>query len=229
MIFIGLPLTLSLYFLIKKLNKIKPLPIFNPVLLPSILVMLLIIFTDYSLEDYELGCKPLQILLEPSIVALAIPLYVHSKEIFRNAFPIIFCCFMSVLISITLALVSCHIMDVDRTLAISIATRSITTPLAISVSQILGGITSVAVAIVCIVGILGAIIGFPLLKLFKVTNYKAQGLAIGACSHAIGTACANEHGPTQGAYSSLALVLCGILTVIFAPIIVFIIEFFLNK
>ena len=88
-----------------------------------------------------------------------------------------------------------------------------------SVSSSLGGIASVAAAIVVLVGILGAVIGFPLLRLFGVTDPQAQGLAMGACSHAVGTAAAAERGTIQGAFSSLALVMCGILTAILTPLL----------
>ena len=90
----------------------------------------------------------------------------------------------------------------------SIATKSITTPLAMSVSQSLGGIPAIAAAVVVVVGILGALAGYPLLKLMRVTDPEAQGLAMGACAHAIGTAASAEQGVTQGAFSSLAMVVC---------------------
>ena len=88
-----------------------------------------------------------------------------------------------------------------------------------SVSSSLGGVAAIAAAIVVLVGILGAVIGFPLLRLFRVTDPQAQGLAIGACSHAVGTAAAAERGTTQGAFSSLAMVVCGVLTGILAPVL----------
>ena len=101
-------------------------------------------------------------------------------------------------------------MGADPALLASIATKSITTPLAMSVSQSLGGIPAIAAAVVVVVGILGALAGYPLLKLMRVTDPEAQGLAMGACAHAIGTAASAEQGVTQGAFSSLAMVVCGV-------------------
>jgi putative effector of murein hydrolase len=88
-----------------------------------------------------------------------------------------------------------------------------------SVSQSLGGIPAIAAAIVVVVGVLGALIGFPLLKLFGVTDPEAQGIAMGSAAHAVGTAAAAEQGITQGAFSSLAMVVCGILTALIAPLL----------
>ena len=102
-------------------------------------------------------------------------------------------------------------------IAYALTTRSITTPLAISATNELGGIPSIAVAIVCIAGICGAVMGFPLMKRLKITDPRAQGLAIGSCSHAVGTSSAQEYGVVQGSYSSLALILCGIITSVVAP------------
>ncbi len=89
-------------------------------------------------------------------------------------------------------------------------------------------VISILIAVVIMVGISGAVIGFPLLKLFGVTDPQAQGLAMGACSHAIGTAAATERGTTQGAFSSLALVVCGILTSLIAPVMFAIYGFILG-
>lgn len=217
MIYLGIPLTLALYFLTKKMYVFKRLPFINPVLMPCLVIIPLILYTGYTLDDYQQGTMPLRWMLEPSIVALAIPLYLQFKEIKKQAVSILVCCFISAIISITSAVLICHFLGVDHKIACSLAARSVTTPLAISTADQTGGIATIAVAVVCIVGIGGSIIGFPLLKAFKITDPKAQGLAIGACSHAVGTSAAQEHGVVQGSYSSLALVLCGIITSLIAP------------
>ena len=200
MIYIALPLTLLLYALTKKMYAFRRIPLLNPVLIPCILIIILLISADLSLEDYQTGTSALTFLLEPSIVALAIPLYLQFKEIKKQAVLILLCC-----------------LGIDRMIAYALTTRSITTPLAISATNELGGIPSIAVAIVCIAGICGAVMGFPLMKRLKITDPRAQGLAIGSCSHAVGTSSAQEYGVVQGSYSSLALILCGIITSVVAP------------
>ena len=217
MIYIALPLTLLLYALTKKMYAFRRIPLLNPVLIPCILIIILLISADLSLEDYQTGTSALTFLLEPSIVALAIPLYLQFKEIKKQAVLILLCCLLSVFISVTSAVFICHFLGIDRMIAYALTTRSITTPLAISATTELGGIPSIAVAIVCIAGICGAVMGFPLMKRLKITDPRAQGLAIGSCSHAVGTSSAQEYGVVQGSYSSLALILCGIITSVVAP------------
>ena len=217
--YLAIPLTLLLYWITRQLYRRLPLPFINPVLIPMLLLMGLISYFGLSLADYQAGAHPIHLLLEPAVVALAIPLYQQASQIRARLKPILICCSLSVLISILVTFVSCSLMPVPPGGVRSIATRSITTPLAMSVSTSLGGIAAIAAAIVVLVGILGAVIGFPLLKLFGVTDPQAQGLAMGACSHAVGTAAAAERGTSQGAFASLALVACGLLTAILAPIL----------
>ena len=217
--YLAIPLTLLLYWLTRALYRLKPLPFINPVLIPMLLIMALLSYFGLSLADYQAGARPIHLLLEPAVVALAIPLYQQIGQIRAQLKPILICCLISVLIAVGMTFVLCTLLPTDPKIVASIATRSITTPLAMSVSSSLGGIASVAAAIVVLVGILGAVIGFPLLKLFGVTDPQAQGLAMGACSHAVGTAAAAERGTIQGAFSSLALVMCGILTAILTPLL----------
>ena len=217
--YLAIPLTLLFYWLTRRLYQRFPLPFINPVLIPMLLLMAIIAGLGLSLEQFERGAHPIHLLLEPAVVALAIPLYQQIGQIRAQLKPILICCLISVLIAVSMTFVICTLLPTDPKIVASIATRSITTPLAMSVSSSLGGIASVAAAIVVLVGILGAVIGFPLLRLFGVTDPQAQGLAMGACSHAVGTAAAAERGTIQGAFSSLALVMCGILTAILTPLL----------
>ena len=214
--YLAIPLTLTLYWLTRQLYRRLPLPFINPVLIPMLLLMGLIGYFGLSLSDYQAGAHPIHLLLEPAVVALAIPLYQQASQIKARLKPILICCSLSVLISVLLTLITCSLLPVPPEIVSSIATRSITTPLAMSVSTSLGGIAAIAAAIVVLVGILGAVIGFPLLKLFGVTELID---ALAACSHAVGTAAAAERGTSQGAFASLALVACGLLTAILAPIL----------
>lgn len=219
MLYIALPLTLFCYWASRKLYQRFPLPIMNPLLISMLVLMALIHFGHFSLDEYEEGSWIINWLLKPAVVALAIPLYQQAIHIRAKIKPILICCSLSVVISVLTSMVICHSLGIDKKLMISIANRSITTPLAMSVSESLGGIPSIAAACVIMVGILGAVVGFPILKLLGVTDPQAQGLAIGSCSHAVGTSAANEKGVTEGAFSSLALVVCGILTSLIAPIL----------
>ncbi|MFM5464253.1 LrgB family protein [Aeromonas simiae] len=219
MFWLALPLTVVLYSLTRTLYRHLSWPVINPVLLPTLVIVALLLMFHLPLEQYQQGTTPLTILLEPAVVALALPLYQQARQIRAKLKPILICCLLSVLISVITTLLIGYLLGADITMLASIATKSITTPLAMSVSQSLGGIPAIAAAVVVIVGVTGALIGFPLLKLLRVTDPEAQGLAMGACAHAIGTAASAEQGVTQGAFSSLAMVVCGILTALTAPLL----------
>lgn len=196
---LAIPLTLALYFATRALYRRLPWPIINPVLVPTAVIIGLLLWFDLPLEQYERGSSPITMLLEPAVVALALPLYQQARQIQAKLKPILICTLASVLISVCTTLLIGHFMGTDPALLASLATKSITTPLAMSVSQSIGGIPAIAAAVVVVVvGIVGALIGYPLLKLLKVTDPEAQGLAMGACAHAIGTATSAEKGITQG-------------------------------
>ncbi len=218
----ALPLTVFLYLLVRFIQNKTHWAIFNPLLIPMIIIIALLLCTDSKPEDYQHGAQLISWLLDPAVVALAIPLYLKFKMIKSQAIPILICCTISIFISFVIAYVSCHILNVEAKMIPTIGARSITTPLAMDVSSRLGGIASISACIVCCVGIVGAVIGFPLMKLFHIRNKKAQGLAMGSCAHAVGTSTANEHGEIEGAYSSLGLIVCGILTTFLATPIFFI-------
>lgn len=219
MFWLAIPLTLALYFLTRALYRRLPWPVINPVLLPTAVIIGLLLWLELPLEQYQRGTFPITSLLEPAVVALALPLYQQARQIRARFKPILLCTLASVLISVCTTLLIGHLMGTDPALLASLATRSITTPLAMSVSQSLGGIPAIAAAVVVVVGICGALIGYPLLRLLRVTDPEAQGLAMGACAHAIGTATSAEQGVTQGAFSSLAMVVCGVLTAAIAPLL----------
>ncbi|PJG57885.1 LrgB family protein [Aeromonas cavernicola] len=219
MFWLAIPLTLALYVATRALYRYLPWPIINPVLVPTAVIIGLLLWFPLPLADYQSGTRPITALLEPAVVALALPLYQQARQIQAKLKPIVICTLASVLISICTTLLIGHLMGADPSLLASLATKSITTPLAMSVSESIGGIPAIAAAMVVVVGISGALLGYPLLKLIKVTDPEAQGLAMGACAHAIGTAASAEKGVTQGAFASLAMVMCGILTAAVAPLL----------
>ena len=164
MLYLALPLTVLCYWLSRKLYQRFPLPIMNPLLISMIVLMSLLHFGHFPLNDFQSGTWIINWLLKPAVVALALPLYQQVIHIKHKIKPILICCSLSVVISILTSMVICRSLGIEEQITRSIATRSITTPLAMSVSESLGGIPSIAAAVVVIVGIFGAIIGFPLLK-----------------------------------------------------------------
>ena len=217
MLWLAIPLTALLYLAVKKLARRYKSPLVNSIMLPALAIIGFMVFTGQDSSAYQAGTKPLNLLLELAVVAFALPLYQQAAKIRQQLWPIVLCCSISALISVGTTLILGGILHAQPQLLASIATKSITTPLAMSVSASMGGIPAIAAGLVIIVGMMGAMIGFPLLKLAGVTHPEAQGLAMGASAHAIGTGAAAEVGAVQGAFASLAMVMCGIATALLAP------------
>lgn len=221
----AIPMTVFLYIVVRHFQIKTKLAILNPLLIPAIIIVITIIITKVEPIAYQKGTQIITALLEPAVVVLAIPLYQKFNLIKKQALLILICCTLSIILSYLISSVSCYFANVDHSMIPTMGARSITTPLAMDVSDRTGGIKAITACIVCIVGIMGAIIGFPLMKLFKVRNKKAQGLAMGACAHAVGTSAATEKGLTEGAFSSLSLIVCGVLTTLLATPIFLLLNF----
>lgn len=217
MLWLAIPLTVVLYLLVKQLARRYKSPLINTIMLPALAIIALLLLTGQSSADYQAGARPLTMLLELAVVCFALPLYQQAAKIRQRLWPIVVCCSLSALISVGTTLLIGGLMQAQPRLLASIATKSITTPLAMSVTQTMGGIPAIAAGLVIIVGMVGAVIGFPLLRWAGIHHPEAQGLAMGASAHAIGSGAAADVGAAQGAFASLAMVVCGIATAVLAP------------
>lgn len=196
----------------------------NPLLL-SILVLISVLFglgLDY--QDYAVANQPLRWLLEPAVVILALPLFNQLHTIRQQLKPLLLSCLAGVMISLSSTLAIALALGADRALILSLLPKSVTSPIAMAIAEQTGGQPTLAAAVVIVVGLLGALGGFSLLTIGGIRDPHAQGLAIGSSAHAIGTARAMEEGAQQGSFSSLALVLCGIITALLAPFAVLVLD-----
>lgn len=198
-------------------NKLK-WPILNPLLLSVIFVMIFIGVTGVSVQSYQESANVLSYLLTPATVCLAVPLYEQFSLLKKNVRAVLIGIASGAVASLLCVLAMCKLFSLPYELYATLLPKSITTAIGMGVSGELGGITTITVAVIIITGILGNIIGETVLKIFKVTEPIARGLALGTSAHAIGTAKALELGRVEGAMSSLAIAVCGLLTVILAPI-----------
>ena len=218
MIYLYLIATVLVFLVFRKLLSPMKSPLANPLLVSIIFFIGLFSFTPLIYQDYATANLPFIWLLEPAVVALAIPLFSQVKQIKKQFKAIIISCCLGVVIAISTCLSTALLLTDDKILLLSLLPKSVTSPIAMAVANEIGGLASLAAAVVIAVGLLGALGGFSLLKLCKITNPQAQGLAMGCSAHAIGTAKAIEVGKEQGAFSSLALVISGILTAVLAPL-----------
>ncbi|NWG45454.1 MAG: LrgB family protein [Alphaproteobacteria bacterium] len=195
-------------------------PLANPVLIACLLVGAAVELTGTPAEAYLSAAAPLLFLLGPATVALAVPIFRDRRHILTARLPFLVALAAGSLTAILSALVLAGMMGAERATLLSIAPKSATTPIAIGVAEAVGGLPSLAAAIVILTGILGALVALPLFRLLKVRDVRAQGFAIGLAAHGIGTAHAFQHSQALGAYAGLGLGLNGVLTALIAPLIV---------
>ena len=156
-------------------------------------------------------CSIIKLLLAPATAVLALNIYQQRAILKRNFWPVVLGCFVGSLVSMLLVQVLCRLFQAEASLLNSLLPKSVTTAIAVSIAESSGGLPALTAASVIITGIEGAMLAPLFAKVFHVT-----GVAIGACSHAVGTSKALEIGPLQGAMSSIALCVCGIITSILA-------------
>lgn len=213
-----LALTFLIYFLAKSLQqKFSNKALLNPILISIIALISILSLCKIPYTSYEEASKMLMFWLKPAVVALGVPLYLQLARIRKDFLAIL----MSQIVACAVGIISvCLIakgLGASNSVIISLAPKSVTTPIAMEISETLHGIPSLTSVIVISVGILGSVLGFKTLSLVKIKNPYSQGLSMGTASHAVGTARAMEEGELYGAYASLGLVLNGVLTAMLTP------------
>lgn len=200
------------------LKKKFRLAIFNPLLMGVICVMgtLKVLQVDY--ESYEIGGRYISYLLTPATVCLAVPLYEQLKLLKENFRAVAAGILSGVLASLCSVWLFAKFFHLSQEMYVTLLPKSITTAIGMSVSEELGGIVTITVAVIIITGILGNMLADGLYKLLSIREPIAKGLALGTASHAIGTARAMEMGQVEGAMSSLAIAVAGLLTVVGASV-----------
>ena len=147
---------------------------------------------------------------------LALSIYNQRAILKEHFFPVLVGCLAGCLTSVGSILALCRLFHVDEALTASLMPKSVTTAIAMGIAESHGGVAGIAAAAVMVAGISGAVFAPSFAKLFRITEPVAEGLAIGSCSHALGTTRALELGPVQGAMSSIAICVCGIMTSVLA-------------
>lgn len=218
-IFFGIFLTIFMYQIAAAIQKKWPLPIFNPLLISMFAIIGILVVTKIPYETYEQGAKFIGNLLTPLTVCLAVPLYRQLKVLKENIAAVLISITCGCLAHIATMLVLAKVLGVEDVLRNSVLGKSVTTAIALGVTNELGGIQGITIIGVVVAGVMGPLVGPTVLRLARVKNPVAFGLGMGSASHAIGTSKALEIGEVEGAMSSLAIVVTGILTVIIVPIV----------
>ena len=194
------------------------LAVFNPLLISIFLVIAVLLICAVDYERYNEGAKYLSYLLTPATVCLAIPLYEQLEQLKKNAKAIAAGILSGVLSSLVSVLALAAAFGLSHEEYVTLLPKSITTAIGMGVSEELGGIVTITVAVIIVTGVLGNIIAELVCKIFRIHEPVAKGIAIGSASHAIGTAKAMEMGEVEGAMSSLSIAVSGLLTVIGASV-----------
>lgn len=212
-----LAITFGSFALFKWLQKKTGWVLLNPVLLTIATLILFLKLTDVSYATYQEGGKLIEFWLKPAVVALGVPLYLQLEMIKKQLLPILLSQLVGCLVGLISVVLIAKGLGATPEVICSLAPKSVTTPIAMEVSNATGGIPSLTAAVVVLVGLLGAVLGFKILGLGLVKSPIAQGLSMGTASHAIGTSAAMEISHKYGAYASLGLTLNGIFTALLAP------------
>ena len=208
-LFAGVTISLIAYEIGLFLKRKLGLAILNPLLVSIVIVILALKVFGISYEVYNASAKYISYLLTPATVCLAVPLYEQLELLKKNKVAVVCGILSGTLASLT------GIFGFNHQQYVTMLPKSITTAIGIGISEELGGIVTITVAVIIITGILGNVIADTVFHIFKIKNPLAKGLALGTASHAIGTARAIEMGPVEGAMSSLAVAVAGLLTVVF--------------
>jgi len=212
-------ITFAVFFLSQKLYSRFKFFFFNPVLVTISTLILFLKLSEIPYQEYFEGGKMISFFLGPSVVALGVPLYLQLEEIKKRGKSILLSLVLGSVLGIVSVVGIASLLGASKKVIFSLAPKAVTTPIAMGITEKLGGILPLTAALVITTGILGAVLGPSFLRLLKIKSPIAFGLAMGAASHGIGTARAAEEGELQGAISGLALCLNGIITAILMPFV----------
>ena len=202
------------------INRRTRIAIFNPLLISIILIIAFLQVFNVSLDSFNKGGDIISFFLAPATVILAVPLFKQFELLKTNLIPIIVGITIGCITALTSIYLFSRLFGLDAALTASLIPKSVTTPIGIEVSKQIGGVPSITVAAIIITGIIGAVIGPMICRIFGIKDKVAIGISIGTSSHALGTTKAIELGETEGAMSGLAIGVAGLITVFLAPLFI---------
>lgn len=216
--FFGIFISLIAFEIGLFIYKKTKLPIFNPLLTATILIIYFLKIFNIDFDTYNNGGQFINIFLGPATIVLAVPLYKKLNLLKENFLPIFSGILVGSLVSVLSVISIATFLGLDNSLTVSLLSKSVTTPIGIEITNSLGGSSSITVLAIVLSGIIGAIVGPTVFKVLKINNPISRGISLGTASHAVGTSKALEIGEQEGAMSSLSIGVAGIVTVFLAPL-----------
>ena len=213
----GISVTIIAYAIGVWVNKKLKTPIANPMLIATVLIACFLLATGIPLEYYNAGGDIINFLIFPATASIGLSIYANFEVLKKNFIPVIGGCFAGAATGVLSVWGICRLFGLDETITVSLLPKSVTTAIAVPISEQYGGIPQITIVALMIAGTLGAVLAPTLSRLFHLSDSEvATGLAIGCSSHAAGTSTAVKMGQTIGAMSGLAIGICGFFTVILA-------------
>lgn len=216
----GIALTLGAYQLAMVCYEKTRWVFFQPVLASMLVVIAMLVSCGLEYAEYRRNTEILGILLGPATVALAVPLYLNLRRIRQLFWPILTTLVVGGVFATGLCLLIGWLLGANHMILMTMAPKSVTSPIAMLVAEQLGGVAALAAVFVLITGVIGAIFGPGLLSWAGVHNHAARGMALGLTAHAVGTSVALQEGEECGAFAALAMSLMGVATALFLPLTV---------
>jgi putative effector of murein hydrolase len=208
----GIIVTIACFALGVQIKKLAPYPLVNPLFIANILLILVICLTPITMEQYMKGGNIIQLFVVPATTILAVKIY-HQRALFKaNVIPIIAGCIAGSAASLLSVMALCRIFKIDEIVTASLLPKSVTTAIALELSNTHGGLVGLTISAVILTGMFCVAAAPFFIKVFKLKDPVAAGVAMGASGHAIGTSAALELGETEGAMSGLAMGIMGIIT-----------------
>lgn len=195
------------------LQKKTGLTVCNPLLIAIVLVIGVLLLFKIPYESYNEGGSMINLFLSPATACLAVSIHSRAELLRKNWLPILAGAAAGSVTSMGSVYVLCRLLGLEEDMTWSLLPKSVTTPIAVGISEGHGGVVPITVVAVILTGIMGSLLAPMLIRLFRIKDPMEAGLAIGACSHAVGTSRAIEMGEIQGAMSGLAIGICGLVTV----------------
>lgn len=217
---IAIVATVAIYLLILPIHKKIQSPFTQPIVAVSAIIILFLFLLDIPYETYMIGGQWIEFLMGPAVVALALPLYKHYDMLKEYVKPILVGVTIGAFVGVTTGLFMAKALGFDREVILAIVPKSVTTPVAISIGETLGGPLSLTAVFVVIAGVSGSIISPLIFKLFKLQSPLGRGIGMGSASHAIGTAASMDRNALEGSVSSIAMIISAIIVSFFAPLFV---------
>lgn len=195
-------------------------PLVNSVAVAMVILIALLWATGTEYQRYFEGAQFVHFMLGPAVVALAVPLYEHRREVRRTILPIVVALLAGATTAVVSAVGIAVLLGASVETITSLAPKSVTSPIAMGIAERIGGLPSLTAGLVIITGILGAVIGTPLFNAMGMKDWRARGFAMGVTAHGIGTARAFQVNDVAGTFAAIALGLNGIVTAILVPLLI---------